>query len=125
MIRKAQCWQLYDACHGEPSKSFDFECCLLNAAWLLLSLSPQLSQLGVVVGERRYSFFSFPCCRASGLPRAEALQQGQFSYDGMISCFLPFPGSPFKEKMTTRKLSIFFSMLSMSLKFHEINISYS
>lgn len=33
-------------CHGESSKSFDFECCLLNAAWLLLSLPPQLSQLG-------------------------------------------------------------------------------
>ena len=58
--------------------------------------------------------FRFPCCRNSALPRAELHCRASTACFLSLSLTLVFP---FGEKITPRKLFIFFPVLSMSSSF--------
>lgn len=93
--------------HQEHSKSFAVECHLLNAAWFLLSLPPQLSWL-LGGGIPSALFSAFLAVVPPVLPEDEAILQSQRAYDGLLSRPLPLSGIPIQGKKDYKQAICFF-----------------
>lgn len=95
------------------------ECSLVIAIFTTIA---ELAFVGVIPSAL---FSAFLAVGPLVLPEAEAILQSQSAYDRLLSYPLPLSSIPIQEKRNYEQaIRFFFSMLSTSFKFYEMNIHH-